>query len=1031
LARIASHVFLPLVTSPPTIAAMIFGGRYAVERPLGSGATATVYLCRDRTTMKAVAVKVLSAELAESVGADRFLREIRLTAGLDHPAILPVIDSGADGNVLYFVLPYMEGGTLRDQLREKKQLPISEAVAIGTTICEALAYAHGRGLIHRDIKPENILFHQGRAYLGDFGIARVLHATGGDLATTTTGVIRGTPAYMSPEQASGEREYDGRSDIYSLGCVMYEMISGMPPFVGPTSQSVMAQRFATTPREMRVYRSSVSPELEKVVAKSMMMAPADRFDSAQRFAEELRQAAAVSPKRASLVRLVVATGVTASLLVAAGLVARRNLTAPSAIRPDTTQLVVLPFARDAEARELGSVDALVYHAFSAWQGVSVVEPFRVRDILARQAASGVAGNRSAVVALGAGRFVRGEIASLPARAGWRVQAWLHQIGERDSLLHHASVTITPADLGTVDRMYARLANTLLLRGRDSAIDARSSTSSLPAMQAFAQGIDSLDTWNLSAAESQFARALEQDPLFNRARFWQAQVRAWRRQPAAEWAPLVFQASADSMQLPRRERRLALALNALGRSDFSMACADYKRLSEENATDFAAWYGLGQCNDQDNLVVPDGRGGLRYRSSYQEAMRAYQRAFGVLAVSYRGVQREGFEPLQDLLYLRPGKLRSAVTVDGDRNRFIGRLDRDGDTLVMRVIPVSVLVTGGPRAVPTRLGEAIELQRALFRQIVTSWSTALPKSGVAKEGVAISLEMSGDRSALDTIRVARSLAEDAASRLRLAVSEVIISLKHLERADLGEAARIRRLADSLLSGRSIISTEEARLLAPVAVLTARCALATRYVLTSPTVPERSIPIDVVGQSEAIALSRAMRCAQADTSFDKLRSRITQLAGEASPIIPSLLARAAKLASPFDSAELRSVRATDYLAEAQVQALRGNRDSVRRLFASVDESRRRTGTADVLPDAVYGEARVLLAIGDTSGAIARLDQLIAGKARLTPGMLTRPIALASLMRSMDLRAGLGQRSNDSWRPTLEILWSGGDSDVRFAPR
>ena len=191
------------------------GGRYTVERALGSGATATVYLCRDERTRGLVAVKVLHLELAESVGAERFLREIRLTSQLDHPSIVPVIDSGADGSRLYCVLPYMEGGTLRDLLSRSRQLAISESVRIATTIAEALAYAHDNGLIHRDIKPENILFSEGKPYLGDFGIARVLHATAGDLGTTTTGVVRGTPAYMSPEQASGERNYDGRSDIYS------------------------------------------------------------------------------------------------------------------------------------------------------------------------------------------------------------------------------------------------------------------------------------------------------------------------------------------------------------------------------------------------------------------------------------------------------------------------------------------------------------------------------------------------------------------------------------------------------------------------------------------------------------------------------------------------------------------------------------------------------------------------------------------------------------------------------------------------
>jgi len=183
-----------------------------------------------------VAIKMLRHELVSSVGAELFLREIRLLAGLQHPHIVPVLDSGEANGTLYCVLPFMDGGTMRDRLRRDKQLPLADVIAIGRAMAGALGAAHAKGLVHRDVKPENILFTSGQACLADFGIARALVKASGD-STTSTGIVRGTPAYMSPEQASGERDYDGRSDIYSLACVLYEAIAGVAAFVGATSQS--------------------------------------------------------------------------------------------------------------------------------------------------------------------------------------------------------------------------------------------------------------------------------------------------------------------------------------------------------------------------------------------------------------------------------------------------------------------------------------------------------------------------------------------------------------------------------------------------------------------------------------------------------------------------------------------------------------------------------------------------------------------------------------------------------------------------
>ncbi len=259
-----------------------FAGRYTIERELGRGATSVVYLAHDHTH-GAVAIKVLRQELVTEISSERFLREIRVTARLQHPNIVPVLDSGEYEGRLYFVSPLMDGGTLRARLERDKQLPLDDVIAIGKSIGAALQFAHARELLHRDVKPENILFGDGQACLADFGIARALSASSGEATTTTAGVVRGTPAYMSPEQAAGDRAIDRRTDIYALGCVLYEAIAGVPAFVGPTPQSLVAQRLVHMPRSLHVYRPNLPPELEEVIERALATAPADRYQNAADF----------------------------------------------------------------------------------------------------------------------------------------------------------------------------------------------------------------------------------------------------------------------------------------------------------------------------------------------------------------------------------------------------------------------------------------------------------------------------------------------------------------------------------------------------------------------------------------------------------------------------------------------------------------------------------------------------------------------------------------------------------------------------
>ncbi len=261
--------------------------RYGVERELGAGGMATVYLAEDLRHRRQVAIKVLRPELAAVIGADRFVREIQTIAALQHPHILGLIDSGEVDGTAYYVMPYVEGESLRDRLTREKQLAVAEAVRIATEVAAALDYAHRHGVIHRDIKPENILLHDGNALVADFGIALAVSSAGGGTRMTETGMSLGTPTYMSPEQAMGEREIGPRSDVYALGAVTYEMLVGEPPFTGPTAQAIVARVMTEEPRSLTLQRKSVPPRVEWATNKALEKLPADRFASAAEFADAL------------------------------------------------------------------------------------------------------------------------------------------------------------------------------------------------------------------------------------------------------------------------------------------------------------------------------------------------------------------------------------------------------------------------------------------------------------------------------------------------------------------------------------------------------------------------------------------------------------------------------------------------------------------------------------------------------------------------------------------------------------------------
>jgi len=354
------------VTDQLTFLNVALTGRYTVERELGHGGMATVYLAQDLKHHRPVAIKLLRPELAAALGADRFLREIEIAARLQHPHILPLYDSGTADGQLFYVMPYVEGESLRDRLHRDKQLSLDEAVRITAEAASALVYAHSHGIVHRDIKPENILLSGGTAVVADFGIARAISAAADTEHLTQTGMVVGTPAYMSPEQATAGADIDGRSDQYSLACVLYELLVGQPPFTGPTSQAIIARHSFDAVSPPSIVRNTVPDTVERAILRALAKVPADRYPTMALFTEALttpsaatgaRRVAPAAPRpwwrRAG--RTAVVVGAAALVLAGAAwtLLARRHAGAASAGGLDPRHLAVLYFDDLSRDHSLG------------------------------------------------------------------------------------------------------------------------------------------------------------------------------------------------------------------------------------------------------------------------------------------------------------------------------------------------------------------------------------------------------------------------------------------------------------------------------------------------------------------------------------------------------------------------------------------------------------------------------------------------------------------------------------------------------
>ena len=577
----------------------LFAGRYAVERELGRGGTATVYLARDLRHPRSVAIKVLRPELASGIAIDRFRAEIGIASALSHPHILPVFDSGGSDDRLYFVMPYVEGDTLRQRLKQERRLPVQDALQLTREIADALAYAHSRGIVHRDIKPENILLVAGHAVVTDFGIARAI-AQATDLRLTGTGMAIGTPQYMSPEQATGDRNVDGRSDIYSLGCVLYEMLAGDPPHEGETPQEVIAQKLTASPRSIAASRPDVPRVLDQAIAMALEAEPSKRYATAAEFAQALGR-----PSRALRARRFVtsrsrwfAAGAVAGVLAITAIAAM--MTRPPALigRDGRIGVAVMPFraAVPQSASLSEAIPDLLSTALDGTPGVRVADPWTLWGALRPKPndAPRIPEPREAeelARRAGACCYVLGSIAQLPPSVELSLR--IYRVGSSEPWSSFA----TSGSPDSLPALVQRVAVELIRRfaGNTQAAATGSVehlTDSPEALKAWLGARELQRRGQVDSADAAISRAIALDSTFVIALIDASAIKSWasfmRGEPYSNLRGLAERAVRLSDSLPDRQRSRARAMLAAIDTRGRDAADALDRILTRDSLDHQAW-----------------------------------------------------------------------------------------------------------------------------------------------------------------------------------------------------------------------------------------------------------------------------------------------------------------------------------------------------------------------------------------------------------------------------------------------------------
>ena len=1024
--------------------------RYELVRELGRGGMATVYLAVDRRHDRRVALKVLSPELVSGVAARRFLREIELVAKLTHPHVLPLLDSGLVDDRPFYVMPFVEGKSLRDRLDEEGTLPVPEALGIARQVGEALACAHDAGIVHRDIKPGNILMTGGIAVVTDFGIATALERDA-DSKLTRPGHSLGTPGYMSPEQGAGDSDVDQRSDQYALACVLFEMLAGDPPYTGRNLRAILGRQMSQPVPRVSALRDTVPAGLDDVLVKALARDPADRFETMRDFVAALGDLAVASsdrgrsaPRRPLYARPALWMALAAVALAGGGawlgsVLDDRRGGSGATVRGDTMRYAIFPFDYASGTDSL-PLEPLLHDALDRWEEISLVDAVETGEAVARTGREELDPDAAAEVALaeGAGRFVVTRVTSL-GDSLLRVQARLYEVLDDGAEFIRSRAVRTPGTIAGADTAFSRLAAGLLLREPPPGDVGDLGTRSLQALQAFDYGQRAVEEWRLSEAEVGFQRATSFDPDFARAQLWVALSRAWQEEPRATWAPPAQRAELGSDELRPRDRGMAEAIRLEAESQTPEACRRWRALTDEHENDFAVWYGLAHCLSEDSIVVrePDSPTGWAFRSGYHSAIEAYREAFVRLPSILGSLHPGQYRALRRILRLS-GRGRMGVAETDRSRRFMAFAQWVGDTLAYVPTEVEKGEFAYPPYDPVRRAEAMRQLRGMFREIATTWVAEAPSSARARQALAQGMMMTGEPGALDTLMRARELAVGEQERFDLARFEVWVRLMLSFPDDPEGLRRVRALADSLLENGSEAMAAEPDAGAALATLLGQANLAASWARRTSLDEDSNLMRQALSDGRAL-LTFAALGGPAD-SIARLERQVEAHIRSAVPPEEfraernAWLIRPATMAFPHVRFSAEDELDFDPVMAAQRAMAAGDTAAVRdslETFASY----RNAWTAHLRTlDTQIAEMRLLAELGEMEAAIEWVEPTLSLLPQVDPESLARPEGVGPLLRIAALRAEIADRLGRGveaarWARAVTILWA--DADPFLRPR
>jgi eukaryotic-like serine/threonine-protein kinase len=1050
-------------------------GRYEIEREIGQGAFATVYLALDLKHERKVAIKVLNADPTSETGELRFIREIRLLARLQHPNILPLHDSGHVEALLYYVTPFVSGETLRNRIDREKQLPIDAACGLAREVGDALAYAHAEGIIHRDIKPENILLSTGHPIIADFGVARAIDMAGVRQLTRTGMGSPGTPAYMSPEQLLGDRRIDGRSDTYSLGCVLYEMLAGKPPFAGKEG---FVKRFTEGPPSVRTLRRDLPDWVDGVLAVSMARNPDERYQTTQEFVtalcgpEKPKNPAALSnqnptatsvtlpakvvmdagtplepakplrpeplstkPRRDERyfglpispdvmrrprpqVYAAVATVLLVVFLGAAAALRNRQSALASAIgfgpAIDSSKLAVIPFGGTAPLTDRRRLAYAVAAQLTEWRDLKIAAG---QDLAAGPQEAPATVREAANLArhAGAGRFIWGR---LDAERPGQARAELYDLA---SELPLTSVTIR----GTGDTAVLEAAANALLqvRGRPPSADGGDGrTTSYNAWRMFGLGHVALVAGHLNDAESAFRAAITSDADFGAARVWLAQTLEWETPSDRQiWRDEAAHALQAKSGLAYRDRAIAVALTQLADKRYPEACGTYTQLVRADSLDFFGLYGLAQCKAFDSLVITSSSSpsGWRFRSRYSEAADFYMRALDVNPNAHSILS---FEQLQELLPIGPTKTRRGRNIAGDEFAGFPLLDKNAVVFV----PYPLQAFSNLRSKNLDRSHAAALAHDLdeLLDFASGWTRHSPQNASAFRALAAVLEARGEiargqgsgPSAIDAIETARKVARNSRDAILAATDEAWLLLKQ------GQFRPARILSDSLLAENVNAESNTAEALVGLAALTGKInrmsELSRRFPMYAAGAAQAPIAV-LDAAAPYFAFAALGVCSDSVRVLEeRLDAQIGHFVAEdqREQIAAAVKTRSRSMLSPCTAGKSSlglAASGSRVLRMQQALAL-NDKAALRRMLAGVAESSRSQRPGDISLDFTYQLAWLTAAVGDTAAAAAELDRALGGLAGLSAASIREPASAAAVGRSMALRAFIAAARGESAEKT-----------------